>query len=109
MITEERYVPIDIITETRKTYKKIQDQLTKISGDRQLLEGKYRHYYRRNYQREKEIMQIAFLAKSLYLTFEEIEAKHKLKGMEEYSEANGLQILFPWFRSKENQLLLLRN
>jgi len=108
-ITAERDVPIDIITETRQTYKKIQDQLTKISGARQLLEGKYRHYYRRNYQREKEIMQIAFLAKSLYLTFEEIEAKHKLKGMEEYSEANGLQILFPWFRSKENQILLLRN
>src|SRR4030066_1437546 len=77
-ITAERNVPIDIITETRQTYKKIQDQLTKISGARQLLEGKYRQYYRRNYQREKEIMQIAFLAKSLYLTFEEMEAKRKL-------------------------------
>ena len=37
MITAERNVPIDIITETRQTYKKIQDQLTKISGARQLL------------------------------------------------------------------------
>jgi hypothetical protein len=109
MITAERNVPIDIITETRQTYKKIQDQLTKISGARQLLEGKYRQYYRRDYQREKEIMQIAFLAKSLYLTFEEIEAKRKLKGMEEYSEAHGQQIPFPWFQSKENQIILLRN
>ena len=109
MITAERDVPIDTITETRQTYKKIQDQLTKISGARQLLEGKYRQYYRRDYQREKEIMQIAFLAKSLYLTFEEIEAKRKLKGMEEYSEAHGQQIPFPWFQSKENQILLLRN
>jgi len=109
MITEERDVPIDIITETRQTYKKIQDQLTRISRARQLLEGKYRQYYHRNYQREKEIMQIAFLAKSLYLTFQEIEAKRKLKGMEEYSEAHGQQIPFPWFQSKGNQIILLRN
>jgi hypothetical protein len=108
-ITEERNVPTDIITETRQTYKKIQDQLTKISVARQLLEGKYRQYYRRDYQREKEIMQITFLAKSLYLTFEETEAKRKLKGMEEYSEAHGQQIPFPWFQSKENQIILLRN
>jgi hypothetical protein len=108
-ITAERNVPIDIFTETRQAYKKIQDQLTKISGARQLLEGKYKHYYRRNYQLEKEIMQIAFLAKSLYLTFEETDAKRKLKGMQEYSEAHGQQIVFPWFQSKENQIILLRN
>ena len=106
-ITAERNVPIDIFTETRQAYKKIQDQLTKISGARQLLEGKYKHCYRRNYQLEKEIMQIAFLAKSLYLTFEETDAKRKLKGMEEYSEAHG--IVFPWFQSKGNQIILLRN
>jgi hypothetical protein len=108
-ITEERNVPIDIITETRQTYEKIQDQLTKISRARQLLEGKYRQYYRRNYQREKEIMQIAFLAKNLYLTFEETEAKRKLKGKKEYSEAPGQQTPSPWFQSKGNQILLLRN
>jgi hypothetical protein len=109
MITAEKNVPIDIITQTRQTYKKIQDQLTTISGARQLLEGKYRQYYRRDYQREKEIMQTAFLAKNLYLTFEEIEAKRKLKGMEEYSGAHGQQIAFSWFQSKANQILLLRN
>ena len=113
MITAERNVPIDIITETRQTYKKIQDQLTKISVARQLLEGKYSQYYRRDYQREKEIMQIAFLAKSLYSKFEytlqEIEAKSKLKGREEYFEAHRQQIPFPWFQSKENQIILLRN
>ena len=108
-ITAESNVPIDIFAETRQAYKKIQDQLTKISEARQLLEGKYRQYYCRDYQREKEIMQIAFLAKSLYQTFEEIEAKRKLKGMEEYSEAHGQQIVFPWFQSKENQTILLRN
>jgi hypothetical protein len=113
MITAERNVPIDIITETRQTYKKIQDQLTKISVARQLLEGKYRQYYRRDYQREKEIMEIAFLAKSLYSKFEytlqEIEAKSKLKGREEYFEAHRQLIPFPWFHSKGNQIILEKN
>jgi hypothetical protein len=112
-ITEERNVPTDIITETRQTYKKIQDQLTKISVAKQLLEGKYRQYYRRDYQREREIMEIAFLAKSLYLTFEytlqEIEAKSKLKDRKKYFDAHSQQIPFPWFQSKENQIILLRN
>ena len=113
MITAERNVPIDIITETRQTYKKIQDQLTKISIAIQLLEGKYRQYYRRDYQREREIMEIAFLAKSLYLKFEytlqEIEAKRKLGDKGEYSEAYPQLIRFPWFQSKGNQIILLRN
>jgi hypothetical protein len=110
MITAERTVPIDIITETRQTYKTIQDQLTKISGARQLLEGKYRQYYRRDHQREKEIMEIAFLAKSLYLKFEytlqEIEAKGKLKDRGELFVAYPQRILFPWFQSKGNQIVL---
>ena len=113
MITAERNVPIDIISETRQTYKQIQDQLTKISVAKQLLEGKYRQYYRRDYQREREIMEIAFLAKSLYSKFEytlqEIEAKSKLKGREEYFEAHRQQIPFPWFHSKGNQIILEKN
>src|SRR5512136_2053817 len=99
MITAERNVPIDILTETRQTYKKIQDQLTKISGAKQLLEGKYRQYYRRDYQRERQIMEIAFLAKSLYQTFEyilqEIEAKKKLKDRGELIVAYPQRIPFP--------------
>jgi len=113
MITAERSVPIDIINDTRQTYKKIQDQLTKISGARQLLEGKYRQYYRRDHQRDREITGIAFLAKTLYLKFEyilqETEAKSKLKGREEYLEGHRQQIPFPWFQSNENQVILLRN
>jgi hypothetical protein len=113
MITPERNVPIDIITETRQTYKKIQDQLTKISGAKQLLEGKYRQYYRRDYQRDREIMEIAFLAKNLYLTFEytlqEIEAKSKLKDRGEHFELYRPRIPFPWFQSAGNQIVLLRN
>ena len=113
MITPERNVPIDIITDIRQIYKKIQDQLTKIGGAKQLLEGKYRQYYHRDHQREKEIMEIAFLAKSLYSKFEytlrEIEAKSKLKDRGELFVASPQRILFPWFQSKRNQIVLLRN
>jgi len=113
MMTAERNVKREIITETRQTYKKIQDQLTKISGARQLLEGKYRHYHRRDYEREKEIMEITFLAKSLHLKFEyklqEIETKKKLKDRGELFVAHPQRILFPWFQSKEDQIVLIRN
>jgi hypothetical protein len=113
MITAERNIPIDIITETRQTYKEIQHQLTKISGAKQLLEGKYRQYYRRDYQREREIMEIEFLAKSLYLTFEyrlqEIEAKKRLKDGGELFVGHPQRLLFPWFHSKGNQIILETN
>ena len=111
-VTPGRNIPTEIITDTRQTYKQIQAQLAKISGARQLLEGKYRQHYHRDSKREREISEIAFLAKSLYLTFEytlqEMEAKDKLK-REEYFEAYRQQIPFPWFHSKENQIILLRN
>ncbi|MBP1696195.1 MAG: hypothetical protein H6Q41_1383 [Deltaproteobacteria bacterium] len=113
MITPERNVPIDLITEARQTHKKIQDQLTKISGARQLLEGKYRQYYRRDHRREKEIMEIAFLAKSLYLTLEytlqEMEAKKKLKDRGELLLTGSRHTPFRWFQSAGNQIVLLRN
>jgi hypothetical protein len=113
IITAERKVPIDIITETRQTYKKIQEQLTKISVARQLLESKYRQYYHRDSRREREITEIAFLAKSLYLTFEytlqEIEAKSKQKDRGEHFVAVSQHTPFRWFQSAGNQIVLLRN
>lgn len=113
LITAESNVPIDIITETRQAYKKIQDELAKISGAKQLLEGKYRQYYRRDYLRDREIMEISFLAKNLYLTFEytlqEIEAKKKLKDRGGLFVAYPQRISFPWFHSAGNQIVLLRN
>jgi len=113
MITPERNVPIDIITDIRQIYKKIQDHLMKIKIAKQLLEGKYRQFYHRDHQREREIMEFAFLAKTLYSKFEftmqEIEAKKKLKDRGELFVAYPQRTLFPWFHSKENQIILLRN
>ena len=113
LITPGRNVPVEIITDIRQTYKRIQDQLTKIRGVKQLLEGKYRQYYHRDSQREREIAEFAFLAKSLYSKFEctlqEIEAKGKLRDREEQLGGYPQYMPFPWFQSKGNQIMLLRN
>ena len=113
MLTPERIVPVEIITYIRQTYKEIQDQLTKIRGVKQLLEGKYRQYYHRDSHRDREIMEFEFLAKSLYskfrYTLQEIEAKRKLKDMGENFKAYRQPLPFPWFQSKRNQIILLRN
>ncbi len=113
MIATERNVRIDIITEIRQTYKTIQEQLTKIRVVRQLLEGIYRQYYHRDFRREREITEIAFRARTLYLTFEytlkEMEAKSKLKDKEEHLVAVSRHTPFRWFQSAGNQIILLRN
>jgi hypothetical protein len=112
-VSSERIVPIGIITDIRQTYKEIQDQLKKIQGVRQLLEGKYRQHYRRDAQRDKEILEVGFLAKSLYSKFEytllEIEAKRNLRRKGERFEAGRQRNPFSWFHSEENQIILLRN
>jgi hypothetical protein len=111
-VTPERMVPMGIVTDIRQSYKEIQDQLTKIRGIHQLLEGKYSPYYRRDSLRDREIMEFAFLAKSLYSKFEftlqEIEAKRKLRDRGELVEAGAQHLPFAWFQLKQNQAVLLR-
>lgn len=113
MVTADRNVPHDVIVEIRKGYKEIQDQLTKIKGIQQLLEGKYRQYYRRSPQRDREIIEFGALAKNSYLKFEytlkEAEAKRKLREQAKRLQEYGQMGLTPWFRSEENQGTLLRN
>ena len=113
IVTPERDVSREIITDIRQTYKQIQDQLSKIRGAKQLLEAKYRQYYRRDSRREREIMDIAFLARSLDSKFEytlqEIEAKKRRKDRGDLFGADRQRMLFPWFHSRGNQVLLLRN
>lgn len=113
IITPERDVPIKIVTDIRQTYRQIQDQLTKIRGVKQVLEGKYRRFYRRDSQREREIMEFAFLARSLYSRFEstlqEIEAKRRLRDRGEHFEPWFHDIAFSWFQSRVNQIVLEKN
>ena len=112
-VSPERIVPMGIIPDVRKTYKDIQDQLTKIRGVNQLLEGKYRPYYHRDCHRDKEIFELGFLAKSLYSKFEhtllEIEAKRNLRDQNKRFRALHPLIPLGWFQSMENQIILLQN
>lgn len=112
-VTPERIIPMAIVTDVRQTYKEIQDHLTKIRGIHQLLESKYRQYYRRDSQRDKEISEFGFLAKNLYSKFEytllEIEAKKTLRDRGDRLGKPPLPIPLPWFQSKENQIILLQN
>ena len=106
-VTPEKAVPMGMITNIHQTYKEIQDHLTKIKGVNQLLEGKYRRYYRRDPLRDREIMESAFLAKSLYSkverTLQENEAKTNSEHTDAYPEG-----VPAWFHSHENQIALLR-
>ncbi len=112
-VTSEDTVPSGIITDIRRTYKGIQDQLTKIRGVHQLLESRYKQYYRRDSLREKEIAEFAFLARNMYARFEsvlqETEAKKKSRDTGEASDLSKPSVSFPWFHSEENQVVLLRN
>jgi hypothetical protein len=112
-VSPESAVPMAIITDVRQTYKGIQDQLTKIRGIHQLLEGKYRQHYHRDARRDKEIFEFVFLVKNLYLKFEctlqEIDAKKNLRGKGKRFETGHPPIPFSWFHSKDNQTILLRN
>lgn len=112
-VTPERTVPAGMITKIRHTYKEIQDELTKIRGIHQLLEAKYRGYFRRDVDREREVAEFAFLAKNLYAKFEytlqEMEAKKRLRDRGEDVPVCRRHTPSLWFRSEENQILLLRN
>ncbi len=112
-VTPERIVPMGIVTDIRQIYKEIQDQLTKIRGVNQLLESKYRRYYHRDPHRDREMLEFAFLAKSLYskleYTLQGIEVKRKLRDPRERFGAPRPRIPFGWFHSEENQIVLLQN
>jgi len=111
--TVGRTVPAGIVTDIRKAYKEIHDQLTKIKGINQLLESRYRPYYRRDSLRDKEIAEYGFLVRNLYARFESMlqamEAKRALEGKEVDPGVVDVPVPSQWFRFRENEINLLRN
>ncbi|MBP1733029.1 MAG: hypothetical protein H6Q55_3458 [Deltaproteobacteria bacterium] len=99
-------------SDIRKAYKEIQDHLAKIRGANQLLESRYRQYYRRDPLRDKELSEFGFLAKNLYTRFGQLlqgmEVKGTEKDKEEVSEVCDPSAPFQWFHSSENQDILQR-
>lgn len=109
-ITPEKNIPQGIIIDIREAYKEIQGRLKEVKAIQQLLNGKYRQFSRRDPLRDKEIKELAFLAKSCYSKFDyilmqkEAQEKAKREQVSRGSDSKGFQ----WFRSKENQVHLMR-
>jgi hypothetical protein len=111
MVTPERSLPAGILVDIREMYKEIRNRLTEVKAVEQLLQGKYRQYYRRDSMRDKEILELGFVAKNCYSKFEytlmQIEAIKRLKESSQKMDHPGEPL--QWFHSKEKQVALIRN
>ena len=111
VIGPEKHIPAGIVVDIREMYKEIRNRLTEIKAIEQLLHGKYRQHYRRDSVRDKEIMEFGFIAKNCYSKFEytmvQIEAIKRLKERPAKADHSGEPLR--WFRSKENQVAMIKN
>ena len=86
IVDPARHFPQEIVVDIREAYKAIQEKLKEIKSIELLLQGKYRQFYHRNSLRDRELGEIAFLAKNAYskceYTLLQIEAKRKKKEKE---------------------------
>ena len=115
LVTPERNVPPEIIVDIRELYKEIRTRLTEIKAIQQLLQGRYRQYYRRDPLRDKEIMEFGFIVKNCYSKFEytlmqkQAQERGKAIERERVSRIDQRGVPSQWFRSKENQVGFLKN
>lgn len=115
LVTPERNVPPEIIVDIRELYKEIRTRLTEIKAIQQLLQGRYRQYYRRDPLRDKELMEFGFIAKNCYSKFEytliqkQAQERGKVIDRERASRIDQRGVPSQWFRSKENQVSFLKN
>ena len=111
MVTPERNTRAGIFIDMREMDKEIRSRLSEGKAIEQLLQGKYRQYYKRDSMRDKEIMEFGFIAKNCYSKFEytmmQIEAMKRLKGHPLNAEHPGEP--FQCFHSEENQIALIKN
>jgi len=111
MVNPEKHIPAGIANDIREMYKEIRNRLTEIKAIDQLLQGKYRQYYHRDSLRDKEILEIGFIVKNCYSKFEytmvQIEAIKRLK--EHAPKVGHPAEHLQWFRSKENQVALIKD
>jgi len=111
VVSPEKHIPAGIAVDIRELYKEIRDRLAETKAIEQLLQGKYRQYYRRDSVRDKEILEFGFIAKNCYSKFEytmvQIEAIRRLKESSDRVDRRSEPL--KWFRSKENQVTFIRN
>jgi len=107
VISPEKHIPRDIIVDLHEIYREIQERIKEIKAIQQVLDGRYRVYVRRDPLRDKEILEMRFLAKSCYSRVEyilmQIQEKEKAKEKERTREREKAKEMEQWFRSQENQ------
>jgi hypothetical protein len=115
IVAPERSTPQGIIVDIREMYKEIRTRLTEIKAIQQLLQGKYRQYYRRDSLMDKDILEFGFTAKNCYSKVEYVlkqkQAQEKIRTEEgeSISPPEGRNASFKWFHSRENQIALTKN
>ncbi len=94
-----------------KLYRQIQDQLPKINGVRQILEGKYMGTIAGTFSRKGDygICILGSLNSKFEYTLQKIRAKGKLRDRREHFEPWHQHVAFPWVQSKGNQIILEKN
>ena len=114
-ITPEKNIPSGVAADIREAYKEIQNRLNEIKGIQQLLKGKYRQFAKKDPIRDKNILEIAFIAKNCYSKFQDIQMqKQALERAKESGKKEPFRTIphsFPlqWFQSKENQDRFMKN
>jgi len=115
-VSPEKNVPQGMIVDIREMYKEIQNRFKEIHAIQQMMQGKYRQYYqyyRRDPLREKDIIELGFVVKTIYSRFEEnmklIIEKTKAKDREEAEKRSHKTKIIQWFNARENQIALLKN
>jgi septation ring formation regulator EzrA len=111
IVSRKGSIPLQILAEVRKTNKEIQDRLKEIKAIQDLLQAKYRRFYRRDSYLDRELNGIRLLVKTAYSKFEYEFQRIQIKNKEKNPPFPGSQEhpSFQCFRSKENQVTLLRN
>jgi hypothetical protein len=113
LVTPDRNVPQGIIVDLREAYKEIQNRIKEIKAIEQLLHGRYRAYSRRDPLRDKEIMELGFLAKGCNSKVEStllaFKKRSKLREEEQTRAPVRKALLSSWFRGREHQVALLKS
>jgi|GEM_PF-196148 len=112
LVTPEKNVPSKLVSDIREMYKELRNRLAEINGVKQLLQGKYHAYYRRDPLLDKEVMEFGFILKNTYTRFESVMLQkqkqewRKSKEKEQEQAQTGKDQGGPgkWFRSSENQM-----
>ena len=66
LVTPDKQVPSKLVSDIREMYKELRNRLAEINAVKQLLQGKYHSYCRRDPLLDKEVMEFGFVLKNAF-------------------------------------------